>query len=120
MRTDVSISLPTPGNAKAEVLSEQLKNDAQKAFDGASADVAGQTGVCHAGGLSFDRSACEASYNSAWDDLQAAKNRSTAALLVAGAGVVAAGVGMVLVVSSPGARVAPAVGVRSFGLVGEF
>jgi flagellar protein FlgJ len=29
MRTDVSFSLPTPGNARAEVLADRLKNEAR-------------------------------------------------------------------------------------------
>jgi hypothetical protein len=58
------------------------------------------TGICAVRTMLGDLDQCNATQQSAYDDWQAAKKRSTIALVGAGAGAVIAGVGAYLLLSS--------------------
>jgi tetratricopeptide (TPR) repeat protein len=82
------------------LLNQSSESDAQSAYDAASLVRSNQTGICDTRTTAGDADRCNATVQSASDDLQAAKRRSTIALIGAGAGVVIAGVGAFLLLSS--------------------
>jgi hypothetical protein len=75
-------------------------SDAKASYDAALQQGFAKTGICAVMGAFGDAAQCNELQQSTYDDWQAAKTRSTIALIGAGAGAVIAGVGAYLLLSS--------------------
>jgi len=75
-------------------------SDAKASYDAATQQGLAMTGICATTTMAGDYLKCNEAQQSTYDDWQAAKKRSTIALIGAGAGAVIAGIGAYLLLSS--------------------